>query len=131
MTESDEHELQEIERERRDLHDEMDSLVVRLRRLDMRAAELNRRSTERQSRTTRGSGRQATPGRPINHSDVRVGMRVRCMRRDQYKGRMGTVLGLHTDKPGCEFWDIRLDRLDLEETGPVIYKKATSLFVVD
>jgi hypothetical protein len=58
-------------------------------------------------------------------AELRVGQRVRVVRRDQYRGRTGVVLGRH----GRLFWDVRLDA-NATQGASTIYKKEASLCVI-
>jgi hypothetical protein len=56
---------------------------------------------------------------------VRVGSRVRVIRKDRYQGRAGVVLRRH----GRLFWDVQLDAT-ATQSKCLIYKKDASLCVV-
>jgi ribosomal protein L19 len=56
---------------------------------------------------------------------VRVGSRVRVIRKDRYQGRTGVVLRRH----GRLFWDVQLDAT-ATQSKCLIYKKDASLCVV-
>jgi hypothetical protein len=58
--------------------------------------------------------------------ELTKGMRVRVTRNDQYRGRVGTLMGRH----GRQFWDIRLDALD-GGVAQVIYKKPDGFAVIN
>ena len=110
----------DIEAEQRAIHEEMVRLTRRLRDLDMVAADLNR------NETAGPSSRRSIP-QTLTNADMVEGLRVRCHRKDEFRGRTGTILGPHSEKPGNEFWDIMLDKLPGESMARTIYKMPKSL----
>ena len=55
------------------------------------------------------------------------GRRVQMKSMDKYRGRTGIITG----RRGEQFWYLKLDPRGRETTGPVIYKKETSLRLLD
>jgi hypothetical protein len=60
------------------------------------------------------------------HRPFKRGDRVRISRRDKYYGRVGTI----TNRHGSIFWDILLDRTPRDPMAITIYKKETSLVLL-
>ena len=116
----------EREAERLEIHREMERLVGRLRELDVASQRDRGRASQGDSQGARGNSR-----RPLTDADMRRGLRVRCARKDQYRGRTGTILGPHSESSNGDFWDILLDKLPHETMRPTIYKKAKSLTLAD
>jgi hypothetical protein len=55
-----------------------------------------------------------------------VGLHVRVVRKDQYRGWTGVILG----RRGCLFWDVRLEASAIHGTC-TIYKRESSLRIVE
>jgi hypothetical protein len=103
--------------------------------LEGMAKELRRLKTDggKGSKSSKGGGKakvaadaQTSGGKGAVPDAVKVGQRVCVVRKDQYRGRTGVVLGRH----GRLFWDVRLDA---SATQPecTIYKRESSLKVVE
>jgi hypothetical protein len=66
-----------------------------------------------------------TPSSSAEATGVQAGHRVRVVRKDQYRGRVGVVLGRH----GRLFWDVRLEA-NAQHKECTIYKREASLCVL-
>jgi hypothetical protein len=61
-----------------------------------------------------------------NVGGIQAGQRVRIVRKDQYRGRTGIVLGRH----GRLFWDVRLEA-NATHGACTIYKREASLCLAE
>jgi hypothetical protein len=97
-------------------------------RLEEAAAALERMAKElRRLKTTTSGKTKVQADLPKSGADagVQVGQRVRVIRKDQYRGRTGVVLGRH----GRLFWDVQLDASGTHKEC-TIYKRESSLCVL-
>ena len=61
---------------------------------------------------------------PVGDGVIRVGVRVRVVRRDKYYGREGIVIS----RRGKNYWNVRLKAVG-EKREVIMYKRADSLMV--
>jgi hypothetical protein len=93
--------------------------------LEAMAAELRRLKKNDGAKGAKTKVPAETPSSSAGATEVQVGHRVRVVRKDQYRGRVGVVLGRH----GRMFWDIRLEA-NAQHKECTIYKRGTSLCVL-
>lgn len=94
----------------------MEELATALRRLKVNHEEENGHSAEAPS--------APPPATAPRDDTIQEGSRVRIIKTlDRYRGRTGVVMS----RRGTMFWNLQLDIQGKESSGPLIYKKETSL----
>jgi hypothetical protein len=84
------------------------------------------RELRKLKKSHKGKAKVAADSQTSDDARIQVGQHVRVVRKDQYRGRTGVVLGRH----GRLFWDVRLDASATHKEC-TIYKRESSLSVVE